>query len=200
MEPGHGPVGVSGGRDEFPVSRLEFLHFAVHVGVGFRDADARDAALNGRVDSGVAFPSVVKGLPHALTEVEGNGDQYRHAGEHDERQDPVDRHQVNERQDDHDGTDEQVLRAVVGQLADLEKVAGEPCHDAPRLVVVVEAVGQLLQMCEQIAAHLGLHLHADDVPVVLDEIPQQHADQVQKENGAAGDDDGAVHLFRDVDV
>ncbi len=55
-------------------------------------------------------------------------------------------------------------------------------------------------MCEQILAHLGLHLHADDMAVVLHEKAQQHADYVQGKHHQARNDNGGVHFFRDINI
>ena len=43
---------------------------------------------------------------------------------------------------------------MVGQLAHLEQIAGDACHNASGLVVVIEAEGLFLQMGEQILTHL----------------------------------------------
>ena len=86
-----------------------------------------------------------------------------------------------------EGADQQVLRAVVGQLADVEEVVGHPAHDLAGLVVVKEAEGQPLQVTEQVPAHLGLHLGAHHVALVLDEVVQQHPHEVQPQQRQPGD-------------
>ena len=59
---------------------------------------------------------------------------------------------------------------------------------------------QPLQVGKQILPHLGLHLHADDVAVILHKVAQQHPDDVQTQHDCTGDDDGGIHFLRDVDI
>ena len=101
----------------------------------------------------------------------------------------IDGAKIGEGSHDHHAADEQVLRAVVSQLTDFKQVAGQPGEDGAGFVIVEEGVGQLLQMGEQVAAHLLLHLHADDMAVVLDEVVEQHTDDVQTQNHQAGNND-----------
>ena len=95
--------------------------------------------------------------------------------------------------DDHgDGADDQVFRAVVGQLTDLLEVAGEAAHDLAGLVLIVVAEGELLQVVEEVGAHVGLHPHAHDMALVLNEEIQAHPQQVDQQYADAGDDDHPV--------
>ena len=67
-------------------------------------------------------------------------------------------------------------------------------------MVVIEAEGQLLQMAEQIQTHLGLHTHTDQMTVVLHKVAQQHTDDVQRQHHQTGDNDGGIHLLRNVHI
>ena len=199
-EPRHRFVGAARGADEFLVALLELFDLPRRVRVRFCDADSRDAALDRRVDRRVALAPVFERLPHPLPEVKRHPHEDRNAREDDQRQQRLDAHQVRERQNYHHRTDQKVFGAVVGQLAHLKKVAGNSRHQAPGLVVVVKAEGQLLQVVEQVGAHLRLHSDADHVAIVLHEVPQQHPDHIENEHGCAGDHDGGVHLFGNVFV
>ena len=72
--------------------------------------------------------------------------------------------------------------AVVSKLADLEKVGGHTGHDLTRFVLVVEGEGKLLDVCEEVAAHLCLHSDTDEVTVILNEVAQEEADYVERED------------------
>ena len=196
----HGVIGAAGGVDEGLVPTGELFHLAVGVGVCLGDADAGDTAFHCGVDDGVAGATVIEGALHGLAEVHRDHHENGNAGKDDQRQDRVDGEQIDEGEDDHDRADEQVFGAVMRQLADLKEVTGDTGHDAAGLVVVVETEGKLLQMVEEILAHLRLHLNADDVPVILNEIAQKHTDHVEREDDHTRDDDGGIHLFGDVDV
>ncbi len=200
MEHGHGPVGPAGSVHELLVALPELFHFPLAVGIGLGHTDAGDAALHGGVDCGVAFAAVIEGPAHGPAEIERHHHQNGHTGEDDQGQYRVDHDQVAKGQNDHHRADQQILGAVVGQLADLEQVAGDAGHDAAGLMVVVEPEGLLLQVGEQILTHLGLHLHAYHMAVVLHEIPHQHAQYVQSQHDQSGCDDGGVHFLRDIDI
>jgi hypothetical protein len=50
-------------------------------------------------------------------------------------------------------------------------------------------------MIEKIAAHLRLHLYADYVTVILDEITKQHSDNVQNKHDDTRNDDSLIFLI-----
>ena len=88
----------------------------------------------------------------------------------------------------------------MSQFTHLKQVAGHTGHDPAGLMVIVEPEGQLLQMAEQILPHLRLHLDADQMAVILNEIPKQHSDDIQNQHSHAGDNDRGVHLLGNVDI
>ena len=64
-------------------------------------------------------------------------------------------------------------------------------------MVVIEAVRQAFQMAEHIRAHLRLHPDPHDMTVELDEVIQQHPDDIQEQQSRSAENDCAVTLFRD---
>ena len=108
--------------------------------------------------------------------------------------------QINEGHDDRNTRDEKIFRAVVRQLAHLKEVGGDAGHNTTGLVIVIKAEGELLQVVEQVAAHLRLHTYADGVTVILHEIAQKHTQHVKRQHDAARHDDGGIHFVRDVFV
>ena len=185
----HRMVRSPGGVDKLLVAPLKLFDFPVGIGVGLRYADARHAALHRRVDRGVALTPVIKRLAHFLAVMHGHRNQNRHAGEDNERQDPVNAAQVGKREQNHDRADQEIFRAVVGQLAHFKQVTRDPGHDASRLMIVIEAEGQFFQMRKQILPHAALHLDADEMPVVLDEIAHEHADKIECQHKKTRKDD-----------
>ena len=75
-----------------------------------------------------------------------------------------------------------ILRTVVSKLADLEKVGGHTGHDLTRFVLVIEGEGKLLNVREEVAAHLSLHSDTDEVTVILNEIAQKQSDDIKHKN------------------
>ena len=64
--------------------------------------------------------------------------------------------------------DEQVFGAVMGDLADVGEVGGDPADQVTGLLAVVEAQGERLQVVEGAAAHLRLDADAEDVAPIVD--------------------------------
>ena len=132
--------------------------------------------------------------------MERDHSQHRDAGKNDQRQRHIQRAEIDKGEHDHADAGEQVFRAVVGQLADLEQVGGQAGHDPPGLVLVEEGEGQPLQMGKHIPPHLGLHLRAHHMAVILHEIAQQHPHRVKRQQNKARQDDGGIGPVGDVVV
>ena len=173
--------------EEWNWAVLELFRFLIGVGERFRHADAGDGTLQRGVDHGDALAALGERLAHLLAEDERHGDQYGHAGENDERERDADGAQVDERPDDHDAADEDVLRPMVRQLAHVHEVVGHARHDLAGLVVVEEGVGERLQLVEHVGTHLRLHPHAHYVAVVLHVVAHQHAEDIQRHQRDAVD-------------
>ena len=82
---------------------------------------------------------------------------------------------------------------MVGQLHHLEQVVDHPGHQLPRAVFIVEPEGQLLQMAEQVAAHVRFHVRPQHVPPVVHKILKPRPDQI---GGHQRADDGENHQQR----
>ena len=181
----HRPVGLLARLDELGVALLELFGLLVGVGEGLRHAYAGNAALKRRIDHGDALAALGEGVAHALAAEQRDHSHDRHAGEYDQRQRHGNRAEIDERANDHDAADQQVLRAVMRQLAHVHQVVGHAGHDLAGLVLVVEGIGQRLELVEHIRAHLRLHPHAHHVAVILHEIAQQHPDGVERQQRQA---------------
>ena len=83
---------------------------------------------------------------------------------------------------------------MVSKLTDLKKVGGHSGHDLTRLVLVIEGEGKLLNVREEVAAHLRLHSDTDKVTVILNEIAQEEADHVEREDDCRRGDDHFCRL------
>ena len=59
-------------------------------------------------------------------------------------------------------------------------------------MLIVVGEGELLQMVEQVAAHVRLHPHTHDVALILDEIVQAHSHQVDQQHADTRNDDHPV--------
>ena len=87
---------------------------------------------------------------------------------------------------------------MVRKLANLEKVAGHTGHNLSRLVVIVEGEGELLQVRKEVAAHRRLHLNTYKVTVILDEVAQEHTNDVEDKNEKSDGDYGGIHSPRNI--
>jgi hypothetical protein len=104
-------------------------------------------------------------VAQAQVEDGGDDDHRGHAGEDDQRQDDVGPKQNDERCRDLYERDEELFRAVMGELRHVEQVVGDPPHDLPDLGVGVVGVAHLLQVVERVAPHVRLDVDPHDVPL-----------------------------------
>lgn len=75
---------------------------------------------------------------------------------------------------------------MVGQLRDQVQVVDHAAHQLAGAVVVEEFEGHLLQVAEEIAAHIRLHAHAHQVAPVIDKIIEPRHDEIQPQQQRAG--------------
>ena len=192
VELGHGLVLVPAGLHIHAVAALEFFLFLRGVGKGLGDPDAGDGALQRGIDLGDGLAALPEGQGHFVPDFDGNHQQHRHTQENDQGQPEVDGGKIDKGNDHGDGADDEILRAVMGQLADLLEVAGEAAHDLAGLMGVVVAEGELLQVAEKIPAHMGLHPDAHNVTLVLNEEVQPHPHQIDEQHADTGYHDHPV--------
>ena len=179
VERGHRVVG----------QRLDVLERAVALGKfftllrfgrkGFDDALPQQAVLDRRVQLADLEPLLAE--PGAQFQVQTHRDDahQRHAGEHHQRQRHAGLAQNDKGRRDLDKGDEKFLRAVVGELGHVEQVVGDAPHDLPDLCVVVVGVVQPQQVVKGVAAHVGLDMHAHDMPDTGHKVAGRAVDDAQ---------------------
>ena len=84
----------------------------------------------------------------------------------------------------------------MGQLHHLEQVVDHPGHQLPRAVFIVEPEGQLLQVAEQVAAHVRFHVRPQHVPPVIHKILKSRPDKIGGHQGADHGEKHSVGVFR----
>ena len=184
------PAGLEG-----LVRRRKFLVLSCFVGESLGSADAGDPALNSCIDFARALLDLtVSGLHvEALAHAEDDAD-----GEHDdenERQQRVDRQKDDQSSDDRQGAGQDILRAVVRELHDLEKVVGDAREQNAGPVAVEEAVGELLHVGEHVSSHVRLDEGAHPVPDHRDKILTDRTDQIRREHDQHDGEKGPEKTF-----
>ena len=174
---GHGPVVAPLGPPELVVGLVEFGALRRLVGEGLGGTHAGDGGLNLPVNARQLGLHLSGGSHHPLAAQGGEQDEQGDYRKYDQGQLPPDGEHDAEGPQDGDGGDEQILRAVVGQLGDLKQVAGDPAHELAGAVFVIEGKGQILHVGEQIPPYVGLHPYPQQMPPVGDDIvkaPLEH--------------------------
>ena len=166
---GHGLVIPPLGPPELVVGGVELGALRVLVCEGLGRAHAGDGGFHLSVDARQLGLDLGGGVHHPLA---GNGGKDHKNGDHRKHhqgQLPADGEHDAERAQNGHGGDEQVLRAMVGQLRDLKQVAGDPAHELAGAVLVVKGKGEILHMMEQVPPDIRLHAYAQQVPPVGDD-------------------------------
>ena len=138
-----------------------FLRFG---GKRFDNALAQQAVL----DRGVQLADLEALLAESGAQAQVEAHRYDHHQRHTGKKHQCQRHagpaQDDEGRHDLDGGDEEFLGTVVGKLGHIKQVVGDAAHDLPDLGVGIVCMAQALQVGKRIAAHVGLDIHAHDVP------------------------------------
>ena len=185
----HGPVVAPLGPPELGVGPLELVDLGVFVGKGLGGAHTRDGGLKVPVDAR-QLPFYLGGcLHHPFALPHREEDEERHHGKDDESQLPTNgKHDAEGPRQGDDG-DEQVLRAVMGQLRDLEQVAGDPAHKLAGAVLVIKGKGQVLHMGKEIGADIRLDAHTQQVSPIGDDEGEHALEHIgQQQHGHEGEE------------
>ena len=211
MEPGHGVVHGLFDVQKTQVALGEFLFFNFLVGEGFDHSYAGKAVLHLGVQFAQLMALGLEAGPHALGENVGTEHHHRHYREDNQRQQRVHLRHNNERNDDLDQRDEHFLREMVGKFGDLVQVRGDSGHDLADFCGIIIRMGKILQMAEQIPAHVrfdvGAHNVADGLHVIIGggvddaqhhvkRTHQQHVFYRQLHGGVHARGGNALHDFR----
>ena len=77
-----------------------------------------------------------------------------------------------QRADDGQGGGQQILRTVVGQFGQIEKVAGQTAHQLTGTVLIVEIKTHFLHFGEQILADVGFDPNAEGMSPIGNDVAQ----------------------------
>ena len=84
---------------------------------------------------------------------------------------------------------------MVGKLGDLEEVAGDPAHELPGAVLVVEGEGEVLHVGEEPGADVGLDAYPQQVAPVGDDIGKDRLEEVGRQQGGHHQEEGPVEAL-----
>ena len=131
-------VAVLLGLQEGVVAFFELGALDVFVSEGFDDADTGEIVLDPGVDLCDLGTVLAEGAAHLLIEKIDEEEHYRDKDEGCGREVFADTEEDHESADYLDAGYDDVLRAVVEELGDLEQVAGDPAHELTDFLVVKE--------------------------------------------------------------
>ena len=197
----HAAVKQSHGLVEFPlgglvdfICRVEPADFRRLVGKCLGGADTGQAALNLLIDVARLFLGAHRGPGHPPAHSHGHRQKHRDGHRHHQRQLPPNGQHHRQGTQNGQAAGEQVLRAVVGKLRQLEQVGGQPGHELAGAVAVVVVKAQLLHMGEQVRADVRLHPDAEGMAVVGDYIVEKRAQHIAQRHRQHDEKEGSVEL------
>ena len=225
VEPAHLLMEAPFGGLEGLVGAVEPLLLDGLVAEGLHRADTAETGFDLGIDGAGLLLGRHRGAAHAAPQQHQHHQKHRNDGHDDQRHAPLDAEHHRQRTHDGDQRDGQILRPVVGQLRQLEKIGGQAAHQLAGAVAVIEIKAQHLHVVEQIPADVRLHPdtegvtpighdiiearpqhkgqrhndhHREKHPVVLLRQPlvQRHAADQRKGQIHHGDEDGAADIQR----
>ena len=152
------------------IGLLKLLELLPLVREGLRRPDAGQTRLEFGVDQGNRRLHLARGVAHVETATQHHRQEDRQHERQHECEPPLDGEHDDERAEDRHRADEDVLRGVVRHLRHVEQVRREAAHELADAVMVEEAVVQLLDVPEQVAADVGLDACAEVVAPVRDHV------------------------------
>ena len=196
VEPAHGPVERPLGGLEAVVGHVELLQLRLLIGKGLGGLDPREAGLNVGVDGGRPLLHLDGGVLHGLAALPHHQEEHRDdTGDH-QGQLPLNGEHNDQSAHNGDTGDENVLRAVVGQLRDVEQIRRQPAHQLTGAVAVIVIEAQLLHVAEQVPADVRLHQDAEGVAVIADDIGEHGPQDVCAEHHRHHGEEGPVGALR----
>ena len=160
------------------IALFKLLFFKRLVREGFHHAHAKQAVFHLRVDLAELLALAAELRLHSLIEEHGGRQHKRQHRKDNQRQRHTHRAQNHKCADDLDARNEKFLRTVMRKLRDVEQVSRDAGHELTDLRVVKIRERELLQVCEHVAAHVGLNLCAHDVADRRHEERCAHVDEL----------------------
>ena len=148
---------------------------------GLRRAHAGDAGFDDGVDLRLLLLDGHVCARHAAALAHREPDGNREQHEQHQRNLPLDAHHDDDRAHERDRREDDVLRAVVRHLRDGEEIGGHAAHQLARAALIKERKAHVLQMLEEILAHVGLHVHAAAVADDGHDIAHDGLDEIGAE-------------------
>ena len=181
VERRHGVVGQRLDILKRVVALGKFFPFLLLGGKSLHHPLAQQAVLDGGVQLADLEPLLPEPGAEFQVQIHRDHAHQRHAGKNDQGQRHAGLTQNKKGRRDLDEGNEELFRAVVGELSHVEQVVGDAAHDLADLGVVVVGVVQPQQMVEGVAAHVGLDVYAHDVADAGHEIAGGAVDDAQHE-------------------
>ena len=180
---GHGLIIPPLGLDKLAVHSVELGFLGLFILEGLGRAHPGDPGLNGGIDFRRLCLQLQVGFTHSASLIQGEGQEEGHDAKSKKGQPPLNGTHDTEGTDQRHRGNEQVFRAVMGQLRDLKEVVGHPGHEDTGAVLIVEAEAQTFQMGVKVPAKVGLHPNAEKVSPIGDrEIEKALGDIGTNEN------------------
>ncbi len=194
---------------------LVLLHFAVtkHIvdlielllliglpAEGLHFTDAHQRILDIAVHIGDGGPDLTEGSLHFHAEIHPveHHDWKRNKRDECQRKTVAEHQNVRTQYCSH--TDDQVLGSMMGHLGNLEEIVGDSAHHMTGLGLVEVAEGEFLQMCKQLAAHIRLHSHSQDMPPRDSDILADSLQDVDEQHQGENDEHMLEILLRNLDA
>ena len=160
------------------VGELLFLDFLIRERL--HHADAQQRIFHLRVDFTHLLVALLENPPHLGVEALGEVEHERQHSEHHQRHGDIHRAEDDEGHENLHACNQEFLRAVMRKLGDFKQVGRDARHNLPDFRVRVVAEGQLLQVVEDVVAHICFQLAAHDMPDGLHVVIRRRVDDTQQ--------------------
>jgi len=163
------------------ISRFKLFLFKLLVCKAFYNTDSEEAVLKACVKLAHLDSLALERSLHFLSEKRNGQKHKRQKHENNQRKRNIDTHQNHKRPYDFYRRNEHFLRKMMRKFGYVEKVVCNARHNLPDFRVVKIRKRKLLQMSEQITAHIGFKLCAGYVAYVRHVVIRKRVNNSQKQ-------------------
>ena len=196
MEDSHALVVLFLRAEELQVARAELFMFNGFVGEGFHHTDTGQGILQACVDSGNFAAVVHKDGAHLFVLPYAEHEHHKSDGEQNQRHRHVDPEQQSERTENFEQGNEDVLRSMMSQLADIKEIRDKLAHHLAGVVSVVIREGETLILIKKILTHIAFHARAHDVSLTGNVIPPSEANKIHQQQAEGQRGQNTQNLIR----
>ena len=170
-------VGILG-EQKIVIALAEFFFFHILVCERLNHADSGEGVLQTGIDISDFLPVFHKGRLHSAVLAHRKCKHAKHQKQKWNCQLPVDQEEEDERSDDLDHGNKQILRSMMRKFCNIKQVRDKFAHHLSGVVLIIIRKRKFFIVVKKLLTHIPFHISTHHMPLIADIIFAQALDQV----------------------